>query len=55
MKCEIKHWDDSKKKTHPVVFNGQPGKTVLRYISFLDEMDTKKWLEELGDTWRKLP
>jgi len=55
MKVEIRHWDDSKKKTTPIVFIGQPEPTVIRYIGFLDDLGTKKILKKLYDTWNRLP
>ena len=50
-KVEIKHWDDSKKKTTPIVFLGQPGKTIIRYIQFLDAQDTKRIMEKISN-WK---
>jgi len=55
MKVEIKHWDDSKKKTTPIVFNGQPERTVMRYIRFLDDLGTKRIIENITALWKKLP
>ena len=54
-RVEIKHWDDNAMKTTPVVFRGRPGRTIGQYLRFLDEMDTKKLLEEAGKLWSKLP
>ena len=55
MKCQIKHWDDSKKKTTPVVFEGQAERTVMRYIRFLDDIGTKRVIENITNMWNKLP
>ena len=55
MKVEIKHWDDSKKKTTPIVFIGQPERTLMRYIRFLDDIGTKKVISNITAMWKKLP
>ena len=55
MKCQIMHWDDSKKKTTPLVFEGQPEPTVVRYVQFLDDLGTAVIKERLMEIWARLP
>jgi len=55
MRVEIKHWNDNAMKTTPVIFRGRPGKTLARYVAFLDDSDTKAFLRRLDQIWQELP
>ena len=55
MRCEIKHWEDNKKKTAPLLFKGRPWRTVMRYLAFLDDKRTSEILNAAGGIWDNLP